>query len=176
MVRTSSTLNLNTKLIDDFISRYAGFQGPISEFWSTLSQDSEFTGAVPELQLTLQLGTLTLGNPPLVAALRAHYPQMKSPRILASLSATDWQQLITSQNIAAPTSISGVTSAERASNYASAIVGTLKAAFPGAYFARDLQVAANNTVDQTVATFLNNTVDFDILDFESRQLHRPEWR
>jgi GH18 family chitinase len=166
LLKTSSALASNTQLIDDFNSKYAAFKGSIASLWNTLSQSDEFKSVVPELQLTLQLGTLTLANPPLVAALRAQFPQMTSPRALTSLSVTDWQQLITTHNIAVPASIAGATSEEKISNYASSIVGTLKAAFPGAYFAQGLQEAtksSNNAIDSVVVTFLNNSSDFDVL-------------
>ncbi len=167
LLQSSPALASKTALIDDFISRYAGFQGSISDFWNVLGQDDEFKEAVPQLQLTLQLATLTLNSAPLVAALQARYPKMTSPRALTAMSTADWQQMIISQKISVPASISGATPAEQASNYATKIVGTLQAAFPGAYFAQDFQAAtatSKNTIDLGVSTFLNNAVDFDILN------------
>ena len=167
LLRTSATLTSSTQLIDDFISQYAVFQGSMSNFWSLLSQNTEFKAVVPELQLTLQLGTLTLDNPQLVSALRTQYPQMTSPRSLTPLSAADWEKLIAGQNITVPAAITGATAAAKASNYAAAIVNTLKQAFPGAYFAQDLQAvvsASKNPVDQGISTFIKNAPDFDILN------------
>ena len=40
----------------DFIAKYAAFQGRPQEFWAQLSQDAEFKTAVPDLQLTCQVG------------------------------------------------------------------------------------------------------------------------
>jgi GH18 family chitinase len=166
LLTTSGALAANSKLIDDFIQQYSGFKGQITDLWNILSGSDEFKSVLPELQLTLQLGTLTQANPPLVAALRLQFPQMTSPRTLTSLSETDWQQIITSHNISVPSSISGSTPQQKVSNYASKIVATLKAAFPGAYFAQGFLAAAptsKNPIDPAVVTFLNNSPDFDIL-------------
>ena len=166
-LKTSSALASNAQLIDDFIDQYAAFKGKLSGFWNTLSRSDEFKAAVPELQLTLQLATLTFDNPSLVSALRALYPQMTSPRALTSLSAADWQQLITSQKIAAPASFPGATTADKVSSYAAAIAGILKDAFPGTYFTQGLKQAmsgSTNPVDKGVSAFLSNAGNFDILN------------
>ena len=167
LLATSAPLKTNSALIDDFVATYSTFQGSMSAFWSSLSQNTEFAAAVPGLQLTLQLGTLTLGSPTLVAALLAQYPKMTTPRALATLSVADWEQLITSQHVVIPDSISGVTPAEQTANYAAAITGMLTEAFPGATFGESLrQTLAKSTsaVDRGVAGILASASDFDILD------------
>ena len=147
LFKTSATFSSNAHLIDDFINRYTSFQGSIADFWNTLGQDPEYKAEVPELQLTLQLGTLTQDNPPFVSVLRASYPQMTSPRALTTLSETDWQQMITSQHIPVPDSIPGDTPAEKASNYATRISGILKGAFPGTYFSQSLHETVGQAKD-----------------------------
>jgi Salmonella virulence plasmid 28.1kDa A protein len=172
MLKTSPTLAGNAQLIDDFINQYAASKGRAADFWNSLAQNDEFKAAVPELQLTLQLATLTRDNPQLVAALRARYPHMTSPRALTAMTSADWQQLITSQNIPVPASISGATAAEKAASYGNAVLGTLKGAFPGTYFAQGLQSAianAQNPVDRGVATFLNNAPSFDFVNSNLNQ-------
>jgi len=167
LLSTSPGLAANPQLIDDFINSYANATGSMADFWQSLSQDNEFKAAVPELQFTLQLGTLTLDNPTLVSALRARYPDIKTLVQLTSLSSAQWQQLITSPNVTMPASIQGSTPAEQASNYEASIVATLKAALPGTYFVSGLQaaiVASKDPVDQGIATFLSNAPDFDILN------------
>ncbi len=167
LLQTSATLKANATLIDDFITSYASSQGSMVTFWTAMSQNAEFKAVVPELQLTLQLGTLTQGNPSLVAALRAKYPQMTSPRTLAAMSAADWEQLITSQHIAIPASIAGATPAEQVTNYAATITATVEEAFPGATFGNTLRqslAGSKQVVDQGVATVLANASDLDILD------------
>jgi hypothetical protein len=167
LLQTSAPLKENATLIDDFVANYANYQGSMASFWTSLSQDAEFTAVVPELQLTLQLGTLTLGSPSLVAALRNKYPQMTSPAALVTMSAADWEQLITSQNVVIPASVAGATPTEQASNYAATIVGSLAASFPGLSFGNALQsalVASDKPVDKGVVTFLSEASDFDILN------------
>jgi hypothetical protein len=167
LLQTSASLKANATLIDDFIASYANFQGSMTSFWTTLSQNAEFTAGVPELQLTLQLGTLTLGSPSLVTAIRARYPQMTSPRSLVTMSAADWDQLITSQHVTIPASITGSTPVEQASNYATTIASSLAVAFPGPSFGNALQnalAASAQAADKGVATFLSKASDFDILN------------
>ncbi len=151
------------QLRDDFINRYANFKGPIQDFWTQLSQDPQFKAVVGELQLTLQLGLLTLNNAPLVTALRASF-QPKSPRDLTKLSAADLTQTIASKNISVPDAISGATPAEKVSNYVNGMLGVLRGAFPTDYVTLGIaQLAAKsqNAVDLGVSQFLKNSPDFD---------------
>jgi hypothetical protein len=167
LLATSPHLGRNLQLQEDFIDRYSASKGSIQDFWNQLSSDPKFKALVPELQLTLQLGTLALANPPLVAALRAKYPNIKTTVQLTSLTSAQWQDLIANPNVTIPASIQGSTPAEKASNYETSIATTLKKAFPGAYFGSGLQaLIANSTdpVDKGLATFLTNASDFDLLN------------
>ncbi len=162
LLATSPAL-ANAQLRDDFINRFANFKGPIQAFWTQLSQDPQFKTVVGELQLTLQLGLLTLNNAPLVTALRASF-QPKSPRELTKLSAADLTQTITSKNISVPDAIPGATPAEKVSNYVNGIVGVLRGAFPTDYVAQGIAQLADkskNPVDLGVSQFLTNSPDFD---------------
>ncbi|MGP0019099.1 MAG: neuraminidase-like domain-containing protein [Candidatus Sulfotelmatobacter sp.] len=167
LLKTSPTLAANAQLIDDFVGQYAAASGSTAAFWSALSQNAEFKAAIPELQLALQLGTLTLDNPPLVTVLRTKYPQMTSPVTLATLSTSEWEQLITSQGVTIPESITGSTPAERVSNYAAAITGTLQKAFPGITFGSALQqslAGSKLAMDRELAGVLSKASDLDILN------------
>jgi hypothetical protein len=153
----------NPQLRDDFINRFANFNGPIQDFWTQLGGDAEFKAVVGELQLTLQLGLLTLNNAPLVTALRASF-QPKSPRDLTKLSVADLTQAITSKNISVPDAIPGATPTEKVSNYANGMLGVLQGAFPTDYVAQGIaQLAAKsqNAVDLGVSQFLKNSPDFN---------------
>ena len=167
LLKASGQLSSNSELVYSFISQYIAFKGPIADFWTSLSRDSEFKMVVPLLQLTLQLGTLTEDNPQLISVLLTQYPGMTSPRALTSLSADDWQKLITARNVPIPASVSGSTPIEQAANYAASIFAMLKQAFPAAYFAQGLvqQLSTSQSaIDKNVVTFLNNAADFDILN------------
>lgn len=129
LLATSPSLGPNQQLQADLINRYLGSAGSIQDFWSQLSADPEFKAALPEIQFTLQLGTLTLNNSPLVAALRKQY-QPQALQALISLTASNWTQLIVGNNVAIPASITGNTSAQKIANYVSAIMGSLQSAFP----------------------------------------------
>jgi GH18 family chitinase len=166
LLGTTSAAGANAKLADDFITAYAAFDGSAADFWAALAQNPEFQNAVPELQLTLQLGALTQSNTALVAALRTRVPNMASPQALVALTAADLQQLITSQNIPVPAAITGATAADKAANYAASIIAILKDAYPGAYFAQGLAQtvgSADDVVSRGVAAFLANASDFDFL-------------
>jgi hypothetical protein len=167
LLHTSPALAANAQLIDDFVGRYTGATGSLADFWKILGQDTEFKTLVPELQFTLQLGTLTQDNAPLVAALRSQYPNIHTATQLASVSSAQWQQLITRPNITVPASVPGATPAEKAANYAGSIISTLQEALPGTYFGSGLQGALANSkdpVDHGLTTFLNNASGFDILN------------
>jgi len=167
LLNTSPTLAANPALVEQFISAYAASSSSVADFWTSLAENSAFTAVVPELQLTLQLGTLTLGSASLVAALRARYPQMTSLSALVTMSDADWTQLITSGNVVIPASITGATPTERVGNYAAAITGTLAEAFPGATFGNVLQrslATSEQTADRGVARILASATDFDILN------------
>src|ERR1700741_389017 len=147
LLSTSTLLRHNQQLQAYFINRYAASTGTIQDFWKQVSNDPEFKAAVPELQFTLQLATLTLNNSPLVAAIRKQY-NPKSVRDLTALSATNWAQIITSNNISIPASISGANPAEKTTNYVNAILSALRSAFPTDYIAQNLAVNPQDNLDQ----------------------------
>jgi hypothetical protein len=157
LLATSPALGTNQQLQADFIDRYAASTGTIQQFWAALSTDPEFASAVPELQLTFQLGTLTLNNTALVSALRSAY-NLSSPRSLISQTdVTQLAQLITSKEIAIPGGIPGGTPAAYAAN----IMGQLKAAFPSDFVAKSLATSSDIT-NRAVATVLGNAPDLDL--------------
>ncbi len=167
LLATSPALSANAQLISTFISSYVASKGSISDFWKGLSQNATLKAVVPELQLTMQLGTLTLDNPPMVAAIRASYPNISSPRDLAALSVAQWQNLITANQIAVPGSITGATPQEKITHYATSMSQTLTKAFPSVGFLQDLVTAlkpSSAPLDVAVARFIGNASGFDILN------------
>jgi peptidoglycan hydrolase-like protein with peptidoglycan-binding domain len=158
LLSTSPSLS-SPQLQTDFINAYANFTGSPQDFWTQLGQNAEFTNLVPELQFTMQLGVLTLDNPPLVTALRNAY-KPASMRDLTKLDANALTSLISSGNIAVPDAVSGSTPAAQTTNYVNGIIGLLQAAFPTDYVAQGL-AASKDPVQQSVATFLSNSPDFD---------------
>ncbi len=157
---TTSPALTSVQLQTDFINKYAAFQGTMPDFWTQLSQDAEFKEVVPELQLTMQLGALTLKNALLVSALRTTY-KPSSLRDLTKLDAQALQQLITSQKIPIPSGISGSTPAEQLTNYVNGIVRLLEAAFPTDYVAKGL-AASTGAALQSVAKVLSNSPGIDL--------------
>lgn len=158
LLSTSSALAVD-KVQTDFLAKYVSFQGSTQDFWTQLGQDDEFKSLVPELQFTMQLGVLSLNNPPLVAALRNTY-KPSSMRDLTKLDASALTQLVTSQNVPIPDSISGTTPAEKTANYVSGMIALLQSAFPTDYVAQGL-AASKDATQQNVAKFLSNSPDFD---------------
>ena len=168
LLATSPIIGQNQQLQADFINRYAASTGTIQDFWNQLSNDPEFKAAVPELQFTLQLGALTLNSGALVAAIRKQY-KPKSVRDLTALSANDWTQLITTNNISIPASVSGSTPAEKTANYVSAILKILTRAFPTDYIAQNLAVNPHDRFDREVAQFLKNAPQFNLITTNLQQ-------
>ena len=166
LLATSPALSALPALIDDFVERYAAASGSLADFWTSLAQDPQLGTAVPELQLSLQLGALTLDDAAMVAALRARLPAMTSPRDLAELSVADIEALIVSNGIAIPAILRGVPADAAAASYASFIHDTLTAAYPSAYFLQDLRGAlaqSEAAADRNILAFLKNATGFDIL-------------
>jgi len=168
LLATSPALGQNQQIQVDFISRYAASTGTIQEFWNQLSNDPEFKAAVPELQFTLQLGTLTLNNAPLVAAIRKQ-DQPKILRDLTALTTNDWTQLITSSNISIPNSVPGNTPAEKTTNYVNGVMGALQSTFPTDYITQNLAANPYDKFDQDVAQFLKSTPQFDLISTNLQQ-------
>ena len=159
LLSTSPALTAS-QLQTEFIQKYTAFQGPMQEFWNQLGQDATFKAIVPELQFTMQLGVLALGNSQLVSALRASY-KPSSIRDLTKTDVATLTQLMTQQKISVPVGISGATPAELLSNYASGVIGLLQSAFPTDYVAKQLAGSKDASL-QSVAKVLGNAPDIDL--------------
>src|SRR5688500_3565667 len=70
MSQLLSTTLPDPRLQGQFLTQYMNHQGCIEEFWSCLSDSSEFKDHVEDLQFTLQLGTLTGNHLPLIQELQ----------------------------------------------------------------------------------------------------------
>jgi hypothetical protein len=148
-----------------FIERYAKHKGPIQGLWAALRKDPEFgDDVVADLQLSLQLGALSVNHPPLVDALRTsgidHAAQ------LARLGDDDWKALfdteIGGQAVGTPTGIRGATDAQRRDNYIRVIQERIARAFPTAHVSRALKAVPEWQASTAVA-FLDANPDFDVL-------------
>ncbi|HEX7568838.1 MAG TPA: peptidoglycan-binding domain-containing protein [Anaerolineaceae bacterium] len=128
---------VSTQLQDKFISLYAAHEGSIQDFWHQLRLEPNFKapGVVEDLQLTLQLGLLTLNNVTLVQALQNLRQQgtLQSLQDLVKLDANGWTQLINTpvngQPIAIPLSLPGATPQEKTTNYVNTMMANLREAF-----------------------------------------------
>lgn len=142
-----------------FIRRYAANSGGVQPLWTALRKDAAFGDAVvDDLQLSLQLGTLTANHVALVKALRDHGVQRAVET--AGLSTDDWQQLV--HAVGAPSTIKGDTDAEREANYLTLLQNRVARAFPTATVNRVLK----NLPDwqsSTAVAFLSQYADFDVL-------------
>ena len=120
------------------LTRYAGHEGEIEEFWQRLREDPEFkdNGQVEKLQFTLQLGVLTGNNVPLVEALQQD-KSLTATRDLTKLNLDAWTSLVqviagrSANNI--PPYIKGETPEEKVTHYVHYILESLKSAFPAKY-------------------------------------------
>ena len=142
-----------------FITLYNANEKEMAEFWSELGKDAQLGPVVPQLQLVLQLGTLTLNNPELVSKLLAQF----HPAGLRDLSKVDnasLMKIITDEKIQVPVQIAAATTAETITQYAEAILGALQEAFPTDSVAKALS-ASQDVGHQAVAKFLGKSPDFD---------------
>lgn len=151
---------INSAMQSRFVTLYNANQGVMPDFWTQLASDPELGAVVPQLQLTLQLGTLTSNNSDLVAKLQAQF-HPTSTRDLTKLDSDQLAKLITAENIQVPPSIASTTTAATITQYADSIVSTLKEAFPTDYVAKSF-TASTDTTNQAVAAFLAKSPDFDL--------------
>jgi len=158
LLSTDPALN-STQLQNDFINAYTAFTGSMPEFWNQLSQKPQFKQLVPRLQLTLQLGAFTFNNVDLVTALR-NTVKPSQFRDLTQLTTDKLAKLITASKIQVSASIPGATSSDKTTNYATAMMSLLTAAFPTDFIAQGFR-GSRDTLNQAVATFLSNSQDFD---------------
>jgi hypothetical protein len=143
-----------------FISLYNDNQSAMAEFWEQLSKDPQLGPVVPQLQLLLQLGTLTLNSPQLVARLLTQF-HPASVRDLTKLDSAQLVKIITEGKIPVPKRIADTTTSATIAQYADAIIGSLKEAFPTDFVAKSLG-KSTDTTHQAVAAFLNKSPDFDL--------------
>ncbi|HWP91824.1 MAG TPA: neuraminidase-like domain-containing protein [Thermodesulfobacteriota bacterium] len=123
-----------------FLDLYLSHGGAIEEFWKSLRENPAFKEDVDRLQLTLQLGLLTLNHVPLVRELQKD-TTLRSTRSLAKLDRAAWTEIInrkvgdSDQKIGFPPDIPGKDDAEKAANYINSIIGVLQATHPTAVIA-----------------------------------------
>ncbi len=123
-----------------FVSLSLQHDGPPEDFWKQLRGQPEFQGAgvVDDLQLTLQMGVLTLNNAALIQAVRQN-GQIHAMPDLAMLDVADWEALIRKTgDDAIPDAVHGSTPDEKVKNYANSIVTLLKGAFPTIFVCKGL--------------------------------------
>jgi hypothetical protein len=150
---------LTSDLQARFVTLYDANTGSMSDFWSKLASDPQLGPVVPQLQLTLQLGTLTSNNADLVTKLIAQF-NPTSVRDLTKVSAAQLIQLMTAENVQVPASVAATTTPATIAQYAASIISTLKQAFPTDYVAQSF-TASTDPTNQEVGAFLNKSSDFD---------------
>lgn len=135
-----STSLLSRDLLTKFLDLYIRREGPIAQFWQSLSQNPDFAdGRVHELQATLQLGLLTGSNAPLVKRLQDLRSEDRSAslRDLAKkLNAQELTELLNSTEGAIDGIqpwVVGETTEEKITNYVNGIMDTLQVAFPATF-------------------------------------------
>ncbi|MGB4069894.1 MAG: neuraminidase-like domain-containing protein [Nitrospira sp.] len=167
-----------------FLERYAKHEGPISAFWRALREDQTFgNAAVDELQLTIQLGTLTANHAPLAAVLRARGIRRGSET--ATLTREDWRTILRGQvagkAVGTPANIKGATQEERINNYITLLLERTALAFPTTKVTQTLKTIPNWQASSARA-FLDANPDFNLLTRNidtamksSTSVIRPEW-
>ena len=152
---------------ESFARLCAEHQGDWSDFWTEVDRQAG-TSATERLRFLGQLYCLTLNNEPVVTALLAAEPPLRSTADLAAhgyYETARWAPLI---GAAIPPSIPGATADERAANYAELLAAQVRLSFPTGTIAGQIQagiipVAGNADTADLVASFLTeNQGTFEI--------------
>lgn len=145
--------------VNKFFEKYARHEGDTESFWTEMGQSEEFKEQVPEIQLTLQLSQLTLGNSGLVASLKAE--GIKDTKELLSLENATWQDLIKEHPEGIPVHIPTdpeKTAEEnlntRAATYMGELQTLLEVVFP-------TEVIKQRSNSEPLKAFLNHNTAFD---------------
>jgi hypothetical protein len=152
------------------LSRYALFEGPMPEFWSSLKKDPTLgPNVVSDLQFTLQLGTLSGGYLPLATEIKASKASLgvNSVGDLVKLQEQDWLALLDKTGV--PENTPGNTIEEQAKNYAATLQSRLEAAFPTKAIVVGLQNAQQEE-NADLIQFFNNNPGFSLTNNVNRYL------
>jgi hypothetical protein len=150
-----STTRLSDAQKRRFLRSYIDNEDPLPDFWKRLKTDEAFNQrAVDDLQVTLQLGTLTLNHPPLVRVVK-EARRVSDARELAGLDVQDWLELM--GPVSPPEAFAGETAKN---DYAQLIVSLVTKAYPTARlltkWAGDPELGS-----ASFRTFMNNNPEFD---------------
>ena len=139
------------------------------KLWEALRDEPQWAEHVDELQVSLQLGTLTAGNVPLMQRLHRTFDGgLKSVRELTRFDRADWKTLVSERDadgkLQIPAEVSGKDDDEKITKYASILERMVQEAFPVETFAQRIQrdegaPAATRTFFQNV---LSNNVTLDL--------------
>jgi len=143
-----------------FVTLYDANTAAMPDFWTSLASDPQLGAVVPQLQLTLQLGTLTQKQPGPRRHAAGAVSSGQGARSDQSSAPTSWSSLMTTENIQVPAAIAATTTPATIAQYANSIVSSLKEAFPTDYVAKLFGVSTDAT-NQAVAAFLGASTDFD---------------
>lgn len=135
-----------------FFDHYARHEGDIEAFWNKMEAQDEFREQVPEIQLTLQLSQLTLGNTGLVGSLKEK--GIKDTKELVSYSHGDWKSMILLHPAGIPIHIEAETEDEKANSYATELQTLVEVVFP-------TEVIKQQSNSEDLKAFLNQNSGFD---------------
>ncbi len=155
---TLLTTGVETAVAEQFLTAYAEHSGSIEAFWEGLQENDELASYVSTLQLTLQLGALSVDHRPMLDKLWQMHSAGEFATLadLVSQSESDWQSLITTEDIGVPPRIPGADDAQKVQNYACVIADMVEQSFPTAF------VTARLHDDDPLKSFLADHPDFDL--------------
>ena len=119
-----------------FLTTYAAHAGSTPALWKDLAATPGLAAHVPDLQVTLQLATLTANHVPLVNTLLTmrEKGEFSTFRDLARLGPVEWQEIITRSDIPedqrVPPEIPGSTPEEKVWTYASTLARVVEDVLP----------------------------------------------
>lgn len=129
--------SLSDKESKELIQSWQTFVGEPDEFWQE-QREKLGEGKFQELELTLQLGSVTRNHLPLIAKLKEQ-SAINHIHDLATLEVEDWLQILDSDEIEIPADIAGDDLSERRKEFAQKLRLTTEYMLPTAVLAKSLE-------------------------------------
>ncbi len=146
-----------------FASAWLAWDGPVRDFWTSLTTQGFDAPTVAKIQLSLQFGALTQHAKVVQALVAANVPSLRE---LAKWDATQWSTFIQgladqNGNLPIPADIPGANNNDKLANYSALLVRIVEQTFPAPAYVRPLRQNPSQA-DSDLIAFVDGNPSFDL--------------